>query len=170
MRANWREGNNFYSPEWPISNFSCSFTRNITSHSMKNLVFIAYSGERWLYYQFSLPHVYLFLLGVVRTLSLNLVLIRLRSKLDQVSAFHAGHTPCYSPFCAASPELWIDFRERSGTCGPLLGNRKPSSDWLNTAAKENSRRQWVTRPFLHFSPTSYTVSSTASAQKLRVAP
>ena len=36
----------------------CSLTRNITSHSIKNLALIAYSDERWLYYQFSLPHLY----------------------------------------------------------------------------------------------------------------
>ena len=31
--------------EWPISNFSCSLTRNITSHSMKNLA--SHSLLRW---------------------------------------------------------------------------------------------------------------------------
>ena len=45
--------------EWAISNFPCSLTRNMTSHSMKNcLLFIAYSDER-LYHQFSLPHLYI---------------------------------------------------------------------------------------------------------------
>ena len=34
--------------------FPCSLTRNITSHSMKTWLFIAYSDERWLYYQFLL--------------------------------------------------------------------------------------------------------------------
>ena len=46
-------GPNPHFQEWPISHFSCSLTRNITSHSMKHL---PYSDEWWLYYQFSLPH------------------------------------------------------------------------------------------------------------------
>ena len=37
-----------------VSNSPCSLTRNNPSHSMKRL-FIAYSDERLLYYQFSLP-------------------------------------------------------------------------------------------------------------------
>ena len=40
--------------EWSMSNFPCSFTRNITSNSTKNTDCIAYSDVRWLYYQFSL--------------------------------------------------------------------------------------------------------------------
>ena len=43
----------------PISNCSCSPTRNIASHRIKNLDFHTYSDERWLYYQFSLPHLYI---------------------------------------------------------------------------------------------------------------
>ena len=35
--------------EWSMSNFPCSLTRNITSHSMKNMAFHACSGERWSY-------------------------------------------------------------------------------------------------------------------------
>ena len=35
----------FHSQEWSISNFSCSLTRNITSHSMENLAF--HSLLRW---------------------------------------------------------------------------------------------------------------------------
>ena len=35
----------FHSQEWSISNFSCSLTRNSTSHSMKNLAF--HSLLRW---------------------------------------------------------------------------------------------------------------------------
>ena len=36
---------NVYAPEWSSSNFSCSLTSNITSHSMKNLGF--HSWLRW---------------------------------------------------------------------------------------------------------------------------
>ena len=42
----------------PFSKLPCSPTRNITSHSMKNLAFHNSDG-RWLYYQFSLPHLYI---------------------------------------------------------------------------------------------------------------
>ena len=52
----------FHPQEWSIPNFPCSLARNITSHSMENWAFIAYSDERWLYYQFSLPHFYISLL------------------------------------------------------------------------------------------------------------
>ena len=45
----------FHAQEWSI--FPCSLTRNITSQY--TLLFIAYSGETWLYYQFSLPHLYI---------------------------------------------------------------------------------------------------------------
>ena len=45
--------------KWSISNFPCSLTRNITSHSMKNLAFIPYS-DGILCYQFSLHHFYMF--------------------------------------------------------------------------------------------------------------
>ena len=49
----------FHSQERSISNFPCSLTRKITSHSMKKIrtwLSIAYSDERWLiHYQFSLP-------------------------------------------------------------------------------------------------------------------
>ena len=48
----------FHSQEWSISNFPCSLTRNITPPSMEKLLFTAYSDERWLRYQFSLPHSY----------------------------------------------------------------------------------------------------------------
>ena len=46
---------------WSISIFSCSLTRNITSQSMENLAFhsLLTVHERWLYYQFSLTHVYI---------------------------------------------------------------------------------------------------------------
>ena len=43
-------GRPFHSQEWSISNFPCSLARNITSHSMKNLAFLAYSDGRLLYY------------------------------------------------------------------------------------------------------------------------
>ena len=40
--------------------FLLRLTRNITSHSMKNLVFHnTYWDNRWLYYQFSLHHLYI---------------------------------------------------------------------------------------------------------------
>ena len=39
--------------------FPCILTRSITSHSMNKLVFITYSYERWLYYQFSLSRLYI---------------------------------------------------------------------------------------------------------------
>ena len=42
--------------KWSVSNFFCSLTRNLTSHSMENM---AYSDERWLYYQSSQPHSYI---------------------------------------------------------------------------------------------------------------
>ena len=52
-------------------NFPCSLTRNITSDSMKNLAF--HNLLRWLYYQFSPPHLYPFLFRkVVRMYFLNL--------------------------------------------------------------------------------------------------
>ena len=42
--------------------FPCSLTRNITSHSVKNLAFHSLrSHERWLSYQFSLSYLYIFL-------------------------------------------------------------------------------------------------------------
>ena len=44
------------SQEWSISNFPCSLTRNITPHTVKNMAFHSLSDERWLHYQFSLPH------------------------------------------------------------------------------------------------------------------
>ena len=43
----------FHSQEWSISNFLCSLTRNITSHSVKNLAFQTVD-KIWLNYQFSL--------------------------------------------------------------------------------------------------------------------
>ena len=49
-----------HSQECSISNFPCSLTRNITSHSMKNLAFHSFSDKRWLYYRFSLPHLCVF--------------------------------------------------------------------------------------------------------------
>ena len=37
----------------------CSLTRDIIHHTVwRTWLFIAYSCERWLYYQFSLPHLY----------------------------------------------------------------------------------------------------------------
>ena len=41
-----------------MSKFPCSLTRNMTSHSMENLTFIAYSDKKWLYYKFLLHHSY----------------------------------------------------------------------------------------------------------------
>ena len=47
----------FHSQEWSISNFLRSLSRNIILCRMKNLAFHHfYSNDRWLYYQFSLPH------------------------------------------------------------------------------------------------------------------
>ena len=49
-----------------MSNFPCSLTRNITSHSMENLAFPgafhsgACSDDKLLYYQFSLHNLYIF--------------------------------------------------------------------------------------------------------------
>ena len=50
----------FHSQEWSISNFPCSLTTNMISDSVTNLAFHSYTDERWLYYQFSLPHSYNF--------------------------------------------------------------------------------------------------------------
>ena len=44
-RRMWQPLQPFHSQEWSISNFPCSLTRNITSHSMKNLAF--HSLLRW---------------------------------------------------------------------------------------------------------------------------
>ena len=53
----------FHSQEWSISNFPCILTRNITSHSRKNLAFHhLHWDERWSYYQFSQTHSYISLL------------------------------------------------------------------------------------------------------------
>ena len=51
-----------------------SLTRNITSHSIKYLALqtVAYSDERWLYYQFSLHHLQISLQKVGRIYFLNL--------------------------------------------------------------------------------------------------
>ena len=46
---------------WVRSYTYATLTRIVQSHSMKNL---ACSDERWLYYQFSLPHLYIFFLKV----------------------------------------------------------------------------------------------------------
>ena len=49
----------FHSQVWSSSNFSCSLTSNITSPTIwRTWLFIAYADERWLYYQFSLLHLY----------------------------------------------------------------------------------------------------------------
>ena len=48
----------FHSQAWSISNFTRSLTRNITSHSKKNLAFHSLLKWKWLYYQFSPPHLY----------------------------------------------------------------------------------------------------------------
>ena len=54
----------FHSQEWSISNFTCSLARNITPHSLwRTWLFIAYSEERWLYYRFSPPYLYISLKG-----------------------------------------------------------------------------------------------------------
>ena len=49
-----------YNPFTPESDqlklFSCSLTRTITWRRWRSWLFMAYSDERWLYYQFSLPH------------------------------------------------------------------------------------------------------------------
>ena len=45
--------------EWSTSNFPCSPTRNITSLSIENLAFHRLRKWRWLFYQFSLPHLYI---------------------------------------------------------------------------------------------------------------
>ena len=58
-----------------MSNFpSCSLTTNTTSHSMKNLLafHIAFSDERWLCYQLSLPPLYISLQKVGRMYFFNL--------------------------------------------------------------------------------------------------
>ena len=47
-----------HSQDWSISRFSCSPTGNITSCSMKNLAFHSLF-RRWLYDQFSPPHLYI---------------------------------------------------------------------------------------------------------------
>ena len=57
----------FQSQEWSISSFPCSLTRNIASHSMENLAFHSFTQmkkmiikhKRGLYYQFSLPRLYI---------------------------------------------------------------------------------------------------------------
>ena len=43
----------FRPQKWSMSNFPCSLTRNITSHSMENLAFHSLLRWGWLYYQFS---------------------------------------------------------------------------------------------------------------------
>ena len=78
------------------SNFPCSLTRNITSHSMKTWLFIAYCQcERLLHYQFSLLHLYISLSKLGRMYILNLgvtgVIARVRwwSKTHR-STYHAS--------------------------------------------------------------------------------
>ena len=49
-----------HSLEWSISNFPCSLTRNITSHSMKNLAFHSLLRcKMTMCYKFTLPHSYI---------------------------------------------------------------------------------------------------------------
>ena len=50
---------------------ACSLTKNITSHSMKNLLFIAYSDERSLFYQIWLNHLHIFSSGRMYFLDLG---------------------------------------------------------------------------------------------------
>ena len=47
---------------------------NMTSHNMKNLyrIIVAYPDKRWVYYQFSLPHLYIYFHKVGRMYFLNL--------------------------------------------------------------------------------------------------
>ena len=48
----------FHSQEWSISNSPCSLLHHTV---WRTWLFIAYSDKRWLYYQFSLPHLVHFL-------------------------------------------------------------------------------------------------------------
>ena len=45
LNQRWALSQPFHSQEWSMSNFPCSFTRNITSHSMEN--FAMHSLLRW---------------------------------------------------------------------------------------------------------------------------
>ena len=61
-----------------MSNFSCSLARNIIHTVGRTQLFIADSDERRLYYQFSLPHLYISLWKVVRMYFLNWLFSRSR--------------------------------------------------------------------------------------------
>ena len=47
-------------PQWSMSNFSCSLSKNTSTYSMEILAFHCILDEKWLYYQFSLDHLHIF--------------------------------------------------------------------------------------------------------------
>ena len=96
----------------PAINFKlplCSLTRNITSHRIRTWLFIAYSDERWLYYQFSLPHPIHFSLKVGRTYILNLRVegliatsLQTVNKAGKAGFFVLLHRPVFNSWLAWS--------------------------------------------------------------------
>ena len=106
-RGGRQHASSFHSPEWSISNFPYSLTRNILLHTVwRTWLFITYLNESWLLgYQFSLPHLYITLWKVRRMYFLNLGVKGLSSLL------------CWSPYWPARRNPGIAGRPESVDLG-----------------------------------------------------
>ena len=96
----------FYSQEWSISNFPCSLTRNITSHSMKNLAF--HSLLRWKIIILSISYYITYIsktIGRMYFLSLGVKRLNLEWRLTWYAA--DWHGKVTRPSCQTLPWLPI---------------------------------------------------------------
>ena len=109
-----------------MSNFPCSLTRN-----MENLLFIAYSDERWLYYQFSLPHLYVSLQKVCENVLFGLWSERVKispiSQISPVKPTRHEHVLGWSPWYWQLPPFWQGFFAQCTT----TGSEKKKDRWRN---------------------------------------